>query len=579
MLVKRLLTLYTAILPAVMFGAAVIPAHAGPGGAPQASITLYNSDAALCNADNTDWSLSKTGVFAAADPAVPQVGTVTWTVTATKLGVSHKMLKVNGYVQVTNTGSANATIGNIVVNLQHQVTVGAGKNKKTYWISAAADVADSKLGDAATQDNIVTTASAEDATLNGSVGPKNYLVNMAQGMFKETTGTSGTLEFTDADSNTLFSLMPQQSLAPGQTVNLLFTANFDNTNLGLQDGELVRPEVIVTFGNAGGRGGSGASATGIDDSDGNTTQYVRSVPTRITKSVPVTEHCNASVTLTDPGPVTDPGGVVAGAFDNSSIGADGLQITDTTAVTVSVPVDGGMNGGQVGNDAFLNGDSDSVSISGPVDPATLTAPLYMFPCCVGVSLDAGSMVDVPGGVVPPSGFHDGDFLAFTRAHWGNKVGSDASAVSILTDNFATVYPNGVTVGGIKTMKFTTAAAVTAYLGSLGGSNGALTASSINPTSTSSGAFGGSVLALQINVDYSAASATPSGFGALIVHDPGASLDGMTVNDVLVAANVALGGGCLPTGYTFTSLDHLVSQINLAFDQGKVHGFAGSLLSH
>ena len=47
-------------------------------------------------------------------------------------------------------------------------------------------------------------------------------------------------------------------------MTLLYTASFNNTVLGLAAGAQVRVEVIVSFGNAGPRGGSGASAKNID---------------------------------------------------------------------------------------------------------------------------------------------------------------------------------------------------------------------------------------------------------------------------------------------------------------------------
>ena len=100
--------------------------------------------------------------------------------------------------------------------------------------------------------------------------------------------------------------MPQKSIAPGETVNLLYTATFNNALLGLAPGAQVRIETIVTFGNAGARGGSGAVATNVDINGNGTLQpdeaYVRSVPTRTSLQLPVLTTCNNTVTLTDPQP-------------------------------------------------------------------------------------------------------------------------------------------------------------------------------------------------------------------------------------------------------------------------------------
>ena len=53
---------------------------------------------------------------------------------------------------------------------------------------------------------------------------------------------------------------PQQVIAPGAHVDLVYQANFNNSILAIPAGELTRLEVIVSFGNAGARGGSGAVA-------------------------------------------------------------------------------------------------------------------------------------------------------------------------------------------------------------------------------------------------------------------------------------------------------------------------------
>src|SRR5882672_4347870 len=92
---------------------AAVPANA----APQASITLKDCNSALCYANNTDWTLTKTPALQSITlPNDPP--TISWTVTATRVATSDNFLKVDGIITVTNTGTANATIGNIVVNLQ-----------------------------------------------------------------------------------------------------------------------------------------------------------------------------------------------------------------------------------------------------------------------------------------------------------------------------------------------------------------------------------------------------------------------------------------------------------------------------
>src|SRR5882757_3756287 len=96
-----------------------------PTGGPQASITLNNGNVVLTNHNDFSWDILKDGSYTPAEVTTPAPGAplqtggqVNWTITDTKTGPVHTLI-VNGYMSVTNTGSANATIGNIVVNLQH----------------------------------------------------------------------------------------------------------------------------------------------------------------------------------------------------------------------------------------------------------------------------------------------------------------------------------------------------------------------------------------------------------------------------------------------------------------------------
>ena len=108
------------------------------------------------------------------------------------------------------------------------------------------------------------------------------------------------------------------------------------------------------------------------------------------------------------------------------------------------------------------------------------------------------------------------------------------------------------------LHFTTAASVKNFLPQ-GGTPGALTVSATNPTArTSAGVFAGQVLALSLNVHL-------HGFGSLVLSGTGTSLDGKTVDDVLAAANKAISGGALPTGFTLSSLNDLVDLLNNSYD--------------
>jgi hypothetical protein len=545
------------------------PALADKGGVPQASITLSGSDVALCNHNNTEWSLTKKVTD---DDRMAH--TVTWTVTATRGATSDNMILANGFVSVTNTGTGKATIGNIVVNLQRKI--GAK------WKSASVDVADATHGDAATKACIVAAASD---TLVVAGGP--YTVSGAKGTFTE-NAASGPLEFTDADSNTLFSLTPQKTLQPGETVNLFYTAQFDNTILAIPAGEHVRIEFIISFGNAGARGGSGASVPNIDINGNGKIDpdeaNVRSVPTRISLPLPRLEECNDEVLLTDIA-VTTTHTVTYDevTFDPATPNwPSGVLISATTSFKVIASgVDGGEDGGTISNTATLFSPSDSVSVIIGYN-ADLTPIYHDFVCCVGIDLEASDSVVFLGGGNTP-----GDFTTYAQGAYGQVVGggphkgepSGAPAILFWT-NFATVYPHGIEVGipGASgfSMNFTSPAKVAAYLPA-GGTPDELTADLIDPTSTSAGVFGGQVLTLQINVDFSAADVTPSGFGALHLHDTGTSLDGLTVSQILAEANLALGGDGPPAGFTFGTLNDLITKLNEAFDNGTESAWAAAHL--
>jgi hypothetical protein len=156
-----------------------------------------------------------------------------------------------------------------------------------------------------------------------------------------------------------------------------------------------------------------------------------------------------------------------------------------------------------------------------------------------------------------------------------------SGHNVLTENFDTIYgTNGVHVGLTCTsnqfgMTFTSPAAIQNYLPA-GGKAGVLDACLLNPSSSHSGNLGGEVLALELNVDFSAAGFTqgPGGpFGSLNLCGSGTSLDGMSISQILAAANKALGKGGMPAGFNPNSLRNLLHQLNLSFDDCHPHGFA------
>ena len=161
-------------------------------------------------------------------------------------------------------------------------------------------------------------------------------------------------------------------------------------------------------------------------------------------------------------------------------------------------------------------------------------------------------------------------------------GEGNQAHNVLDQYFDTVYggSGGVQVGLTCAvnqfgMTFTSPAAIRNYLPA-GGSAAVLNACLTDPSSSHSGSLGGEVLALQLNVDFSAAGFTegPGGpLGSLNLCGTGTSLDGMSISEILAAANKALGNGGMPAGFDADSLRNLLHQLNLSFDDCHPHGFA------
>ena len=182
-----------AVALVVTCGAGLPTTSANSGGS--ATISLSSANATMTQTSDTAWTLEKTG------EVTRSTATVTWTVTASNGTTIAGQLLVSGTMTVTNTGTDGATIGNIVVNLQTK--------SGSAWVTRTSDIADATGDDAATSATFVAAASSENRST-----------------FSETPA-SGRLLFMDANTNTIFSLVPQKTIAPNTTVALLFSASFD----------------------------------------------------------------------------------------------------------------------------------------------------------------------------------------------------------------------------------------------------------------------------------------------------------------------------------------------------------------
>jgi hypothetical protein len=569
---------------------ALAPAHAGQG-TPQASITLKNSAVAFCNVQENDWTLIKTNDQSGQPVASPT--DVTWTITATKTAGASTIC-ANGFVQVTNTGSADATIGNIVVNLQKPRTgANTGACRNVPWVSAAADMADATDGNAATSANILASASTEVKACNAVQGAGNYNVWGAQGTFARMPG-SGDLQFTDADTNDIWAITPQKVIQPGETVNLFFSAKFDNDALGFADLQSLRTEVIVSFGNSGSRGGSGASGSNIDINGNGIVDpdeaNVRSVPTRVTKSLPELFQCNDEVDLTDALSATGTAG-----YEN--VGGTTFPVTTSTGGTwtVTATVTGGENGGTVTNTVKLAGQGQELGLTyntGEIDPITqlpITAE-KTFTCCEAADLTAASSVEV-GAVAAGPEFEDKDYCTNKVVDWPvESTGQPPHTFTLKNFNlsaFQTAFSSGLTIGYVANYDAHWYATTPGYTSlpqaiySATGTAGPLTEDLTNPIIMAGGPFTGEVAALALNVGFSDQnrSSGPSGmpnpwpanFGSLKYENAGKPLDGFTIAQILAAANEVAGQYRTPDYYGFpsdtagfTAFRVLLSNINGAF---------------
>jgi hypothetical protein len=117
------------------------------------------------------------------------------------------------------------------------------------------------------------------------------------------------------------------------------------------------------------------------------------------------------------------------------------------------------------------------------------------------------------------------------------------------------------------MAFSNAPPVLFYLPAVGPA-ATLNADLLDPSSSASGVFGGEVVALKLNVDFSAAAliggTSGLSFGDLMLRGFSSqpSLNGMTVSGFLAVANTVLGGGAAP--FTPPELASIALELNTAF---------------
>ena len=181
---------------------------------------------------------------------------------------------------------------------------------------------------------------------------------------------------------------------------------------------------------------------------------------------------------------------------------------------------------------------------------------------------------------PGCGWQTGQLVTYGQGIWGGDPTLDAGAELLVAD-FDTVYAaKGALVVGSPsgfTMSFDDASSVLTYQPSIG-PYGPLDGSVLDPISTASGAFGGDVLALQLNVDFTDAGllhgTSSDRFGDLTLCGltaVQAPLNGESIRQFLANMNTLLSGGnaVLAIG----DLGTLVGDVNASFSSGTPSTFA------
>ena len=168
-----------------------------------------------------------------------------------------------------------------------------------------------------------------------------------------------------------------------------------------------------------------------------------------------------------------------------------------------------------------------------------------------------------------------DEITYTGVAWADR----AIVSALLVDNFTIVYPSGDLEVGLSSggfgMFWTDPIGLVDFLPA-SGAPGPLTATEVNPPSSSSGVFGGDVVALKLNIDYSDArvieALAPVLFGDFALCNVGTlPLNGTTVRQFLGIVNTLLGGGS--STFTIADLDPVTKELNASFAGGVPSAFA------
>ncbi len=340
-----------------------------------------------------------------------------------------------------------------------------------------------------------------------------------------------------------------------------------NHNRTKDIGEPVLPGVVIT-----GPGGTATTQADGSYSFNNLSAggYSISAPTAVSVyTLETTSPLSVTVAAGQSSPNNNFGYVTATITGNLFLDTNGNTVRDAgeqplggVTVTLSGPVTATTTTDSNGNFTFTNLPPGTYTISVPQTTG-------------GQVAETPSVTEVVyGGYTGAENFGfkpAAAYATYTQGGWGAGPAGNNPGM-ILKNNFAKVYPNGVTIGGSPYyLKFTSQPAIEAFLPA-GGKPGVLNKSATNPTSSSANVFAGQVLALQLSVDFSKAGVITAGLAGQKLA-PGNPLAGSTVTQVLTLANQVLAGNtsALPSGMSVSSLNDLLSRMNQNYDGGTTNG--------
>ena len=179
-------------------------------------------------------------------------------------------------------------------------------------------------------------------------------------------------------------------------------------------------------------------------------------------------------------------------------------------------------------------------------------------------------------------------VGYTTYSPGGYAGSGTPG-KLLTSKFSTAYPSGMEIGyftdntGFGDKWLTGSSSKLKNFLNGAGTPAVLKSDVTDPTSAKNngGTYATHLATLTLNVKFSGFAGTnmKSGFGSLHYVQPGDSLNGKTMQEILNAANTGISGNNrLPAGYDVQKMANLVANLNLSFDNGVKSTWAQTHLS-